>query len=123
MDNNMKLMGEILQEIRLKNEISLRELGLEVGISHTEIYNIERGLRSNPGIMTIIRICEALDIDFIKLVISCELLNPECNNIFISKEDENELDFIMNSIEKSLKNMENSSKNIDRIAIFIPEKN
>ena len=65
---NYVLLAEILRMRRIACGVSLRQLANEVGISHTELARIENGSRSNYNLLTIIKMCNALGMDFVKLL-------------------------------------------------------
>ena len=65
---NYVLLAEILRMRRISCGASLRNLANEVGISHTELARMENGSRSNYNLLTIIKICNTLSMDFVKLL-------------------------------------------------------
>ena len=65
MKYNYVLLAEILRRMRLFMGYSKRSLAEAVGISHTELTRIENGNRENYNLLTLIKICDVLHIDFI----------------------------------------------------------
>jgi len=65
---NYVLLADILRMRRIACGVSLRQLANEVGISHTELARIENGSRPNYNLLTIIKICNTLGMDFIMLL-------------------------------------------------------
>jgi len=59
---------ENIRKIRLEKDISVLNLSLEVGISHSHLFYIE-SKRTIPSIDVLVRIAKALDIQL------CELIN------------------------------------------------
>ena len=68
MKYNYVLLAEILRRMRLFMGYSKRSLAEAVGISHTELTRIENGNRENYNLLTLIKICDVLHIDFIALL-------------------------------------------------------
>lgn len=54
-------IGEIIQELRKKKDITQEELAQKSGVSYTTLIKIERGSVQNPTVKTIKRIADALD--------------------------------------------------------------
>ncbi len=65
---NYYLLGEILRERRIEKGLSKNKLAQYVGISQPEVTRIENGTRTVPNIITLIYMCEVLDLDFINLL-------------------------------------------------------
>jgi len=59
---------ENIRKIRLEKDISVLNLSLDVGISHSHLFYIE-SKRTIPSIDVLVRIAKALDIQL------CELIN------------------------------------------------
>ena len=55
-------IGEIIQELRRKNDMTQEELALKSGVSYTTLIKIERGSVQNPTVMTIKKIADALGV-------------------------------------------------------------
>ena len=68
MKNNYLLLADILKAKRTIFGDSLRRVAGEVGISHTELARIENGNRENFSLLTLVKLCEVLNIDVIKLL-------------------------------------------------------
>ncbi len=62
------LLGNILKKRRLQLNISKRKLAQYIEISDTEVTKIENGTRIVPNMVSLIRMCEVLKIDFIELL-------------------------------------------------------
>ncbi|MBN1617741.1 helix-turn-helix transcriptional regulator [Candidatus Dojkabacteria bacterium] len=54
-------IGEIIQELRKKKDMTQEELAQKSGVSYTTLIKIERGSVQNPTVKTIKRIADALD--------------------------------------------------------------
>ena len=54
-------IGEIIQELRKKKDMTQEELAQKSGVSYTTLIKIERGSVQNPTVKTIKRIAVALD--------------------------------------------------------------
>lgn len=68
MRNNYLLLAEILKVKRILSGNSLRNVANEVGISHTELARIENGNRENFSLLTLVNLCEVLNVDVVKLL-------------------------------------------------------
>lgn len=68
MKYNNLLLAKILRKRRSQKGYSLREIASVVGVSHVELSRIENGERINFNLITLIRLCEALDLDFVSLL-------------------------------------------------------
>lgn len=71
-----KVLGDIIKNIRISCSLSQEELSNRTGLDRTYISLLETGKR-NPTLVTIIKICKALDILPSEL-----MLKLEENNIF-----------------------------------------
>ena len=69
MKNNYGFIAEVFRKRRIMLGYSKRKLAAIVGISDTEISRIEHGERENYNLVTLIRLCEVLKIDFIHLLV------------------------------------------------------
>jgi len=65
---NYVMLGYILKQKRVDKGLSKNKLAQLVGISQPEVTRIENGIRTVPNILTLINMCEILDIDFINLL-------------------------------------------------------
>lgn len=68
MRNNYLLLADILKAKRTLFGDSLRSVAGEVGISHTELARIENGNRENFSLLTLVNLCDVLNIDVVKLL-------------------------------------------------------
>lgn len=68
MKNNYLVIAKVFKKRRVEMNLSKRKLASLVNISDTEVSRIENGERENYNIVTLIKICDVLDIDFIKLL-------------------------------------------------------
>lgn len=89
-------LSKILSETRKKSKISMRKLAFAVGVSHTEIARIESGNREAPNVVTIIKICEALDLNPIIILLKTNFFTIEMledlfnnHNQIVNKYDRN----------------------------------
>ena len=58
----LKRLGTRLKELRTKQEISQRELGLRSGLEKSEIQRLERG--GNTSFKTMLKVVNALNLSF-----------------------------------------------------------
>ena len=65
---NYLLLGSILKNKRMEKGFSKNKLAQHIGISQPEVTRIENGIRTVPNLITLINMCEILDIDFINLL-------------------------------------------------------
>ncbi len=72
--NNHLLLSKILRDRRLELGLSINALAVRVGISHTEVSRIESGERQNYNLITLIRMCQILKLNFVRLLIVTEYL-------------------------------------------------
>lgn len=82
-----KLAKEV-QKKRKKMAFSLRELESLTGISHAELSRIENGMRPNVGIINLIKLCEILNLDFVKLLKDTNYLVEKKSSEFKKVNDE-----------------------------------
>ena len=68
MKYNYVLMGFLLKHERLRKGYSVRSVARTVNISDTELARIENGFRKSVNLITLIRLCRVLNINFIKLL-------------------------------------------------------
>lgn len=54
-------IGEIIQELRKKKDMTQEELAMKSGVSYTTLIKIERGSVQNPTVKTIKKIANALE--------------------------------------------------------------
>lgn len=81
MKNNYVLMARIFKIKRLMLGFSKRELARAVGISHTELSRIENFERPNYNVVTLINMCEVLQLNFMKLLKICGYLPVKNDDI------------------------------------------
>lgn len=62
------LLSDLLRSKRLERNYSIRGLARAVDISDTELARIENGERKNINLITLIKLCEVLNIDFVRLL-------------------------------------------------------
>lgn len=62
MENTNNVLGNRLKELCQEKNISYRELGEKIGMSGTRIARIANGMTSNPGVYTMIQICDGLGV-------------------------------------------------------------
>ena len=56
------VLANRLKEVCQEKNITYRELGEKIGMPVGRIYRIATGMTSNPGIFTMIRLCDGLEI-------------------------------------------------------------
>lgn len=93
MKNNYMKLAQIIKNRRIELGYSLRYLANEVGISHTELVRIENGNRQCLNVITLIKICKLLNLDFL-------LLLEEAN--FYEREEEKLFYIIVKNVETNV---------------------
>ena len=73
---------DILKNKRIEKGLSMRELGIKVGVSHTEISKIEHGVRPNFSFYILAKICKILDIDIVNLMEEIGIINKKEEKLF-----------------------------------------
>lgn len=58
--DNLNFFGVYLYQKRQEKQISLRELASKTGVSHTYLYNIEKGHKTPPNDLILIKLADAL---------------------------------------------------------------
>ena len=134
---NYYLLGEILKERRIEKGLSKNKLAQYVGISQPEVTRIENGIRTIPNIVTLIYLCEVLDLDFIELLKVTGFVD-EKNSIMkgnfdmkkykVNAKKDKELEFVVYSeseeqalkiIEEVLEDLELSDDELEKISKII----
>ena len=99
MKNNYIKLGKIIKYQREKLGYSKRKLAKICGVSDTEISRIENGERQIPNLVTLISICETLELDFVELL--------KITNYFVNKKEK--------EYEVKVKKIEEESFKVDAI--------
>lgn len=90
MKNNNVTLGELVKKVRKDKKISARKLAELCDVSHTEINNIESGIRIKPALLTLKGFEKYLDLDFNKTAkmvgYSDETIKYGAKNIIVSYE-------------------------------------
>jgi len=98
----MSALGKYISTRRIALGMSIRQLAIESGISHTEISRIELGERESPSIRVLISVAKVLGVDYLELVqlVSDDNLSPICRNstksTFPHLQNESQVEFIEN---------------------------
>ena len=66
--SNSKGFGAYLTQLRLKMDMSQRELAKATGISHSEICRLEKSQRMNPSINTLLAISNATNVSLEEII-------------------------------------------------------
>jgi len=82
MKNNYMILAQIIKNRRIELGFSLRYLANEVGISHTELVRIENGNRQCLNVITLIKICKLLNLDFLLLLEEANFYEREEEKLF-----------------------------------------
>lgn len=77
MEYNYLLLAQLLKMRRLTSGYSKREFARKIDISDTEVSRIENGERQNYNLTTLIKMCEILNLDLVKLLKTCGYLPCE----------------------------------------------
>ena len=106
-------LGEIIKKARKEKKLSARKLAELCEVSHTEINNIEKGIRIKPAVLTLKGFEKYLDLDYAKL---CRLAGYSEDTIKYG--DEN----IIVSYEKYDKILQEYRREIEYCAYLIEAK-
>lgn len=68
MKNDYKKLGKIIKEVRESKGLSQRQIAKIISISNAELSKIESGERQIPNLVTLISVCELLNINFTELL-------------------------------------------------------
>lgn len=110
MKYNYLFIGNFLRIKRLEMNYSIRSLARQVGMSDTELSRWENGERINYNLILLIRLCEILNINFIRLLKASEYLPL----------DYTEDTKILNN-NKHIE-QKNNNKNSNYVCIYIPRE-
>lgn len=106
MRNNSIKLGKIIEKRRKEMELSIRELAKIIGISHTELLNIEKGKRLKINFIILIKLCNVLDLNFIECIMLAGYFDDENKyktyEVSIKKMKENKVIIDVISKEKVL---------------------
>lgn len=67
------ILAENVKNLRKKNGLSQRQLGIDAGISSAIISGIENGT-GNPSVLVVCRLAEALDVSPGELLTDCKMI-------------------------------------------------
>jgi len=109
MKNNYKLLSDILRNTRMRRGYSISLVARKANISHTELSRIENRERKNYNLITLIKLCEILELDFIRLLKIADYI-PRKKNEFP--------DFIVEVIDNYNKLLENEGKHPNEVCII-----
>lgn len=82
MKYDYKKLGLLLKEEREEYEYSRRNLAARVGISDTELKRIEDGERVAPNLITLIKLCEELDLNLQFLLEESDFIEFEEDRLY-----------------------------------------
>lgn len=103
MNDNFLYLGKVLKARRNELGYSLRGVANRAGISHTELYNIEEGIRVAPSFITIINLCNILQLDINELLIKIGYdYDTSKYKIKFKKVDENCIEITSKNLNKAL---------------------
>ena len=111
MGKNEIALGELVKKARKEKKLSARKLAQLCEVSHTEINNIEKGIRMRPAVLTLKGFEKYLGLDYAQL---CKLVGYSKETIKYG--DEN----IIVSYEKNDKILQDYRREIDN-AVYIVE--
>ena len=77
MKYNYKKLGQIIKDNREAIGYSRRNLAARVDTSDTELKRIEEGERITPNLITLIKLCEELDLNLQFLLEDCDFLEEK----------------------------------------------
>ncbi len=106
MSKNIETLSEIVKKARKEKRISARKLAQLCDVSHTEINNIEKGIRIKPALLTLKGFEKYLGLDFEKLAqlsgYSRETIKYGDDNLIVSYE---KYDQIIQDYRKEIKHV------------------
>ena len=74
-------IGELIKMERKNNELTLREMGLEIGLSHSYLSQIESGQRkASPELLE--KISKALNVDYMYLLTAAGYIDEPNDNFY-----------------------------------------
>lgn len=74
-------IGELIKMERKNNELTLREMGLEIGLSHSYLSQIESGQRkASPELLE--KISKALNVDYMYLLTTAGYIDEPNDNFY-----------------------------------------
>ena len=82
MKYNYKKLGQIIKDNREAIGYSRRNLAARVDTSDTELKRIEDGERITPNLITLIKLCEELDLNLQFLLEDCNFLEEKVKKIY-----------------------------------------
>ncbi len=113
MTSNGIALGELVKKTRKEKHLSARRLAELCEISHTEINNIEKGIRMRPAVLTLKGFEKYLGLDYAEM---CRLVGH--SEDIIKYGDEN----VIVSYEKYDKIIQDYRKEIEHCAYLIEDK-
>lgn len=122
MKNDYKKLSYMLYMRRQQKGLSQRQLANVVGISNAELSKIESGIRQSPNLINLIKLCEVLNINPIKLLILTNFIDKK----YLKEFTENNLKKFKVLVNKTAtKELEIDAKNgdeaIDLVSDFLLE--
>ena len=113
MGKNEIALGELVRKARKERKLSARKLAELCEVSHTEINNIEKGIRMRPAVLTLKGFEKYLGLDYAQL---CRLVGYSEDTIKYG--DEN----IIVSYEKYDQIIQDYRREIDHVAYLVEAK-
>lgn len=113
MKKNVETLGELVKKARKDKKLSARKLAELCEVSHTEINNIEKGIRVRPAVLTLKGFEKYLGLDYAQL---CRLVGYSEDTIKYG--DEN----IIVSYEKYDKILQDYRREIEHVAFLCESK-
>lgn len=113
MGKNEIALGELVKKARKEKNFSARKLAQLCEVSHTEINNIEKGIRMRPAVLTLKGFEKYLGLDYAQL---CKLVGYSEDTIKYG--DDN----IIVSYEKYDKILQDYRREIDHVAYLVEAK-
>ncbi len=113
MSKSVETLGELVKKARKEKKLSARKLAELCEVSHTEINNIEKGIRVRPAVLTLKGFEKYLGLDYAKL---CRLVGYSEDTIKYG--DEN----IIVSYEKYDKILQDYRREIEHVAFICENK-
>lgn len=62
----LNLFGIYFEQKRQEKKIPLRELASKTGVSHTYLYNIEKGLKAPPNDLILVKLADVLSLNCVE---------------------------------------------------------
>lgn len=116
MTEKNRILGELLKKKRNELGYSLREVAYEMGMSHTELSNIESGERKSINLNILYNLCDYLELDLKELLDNAEYFNKNKEyKVVFRRTVENCVEIESNCLNKVVELVTDISFDLDEI--------